>query len=73
LGADIQVFALDFDRYDGFMSYLSLGLDRKFGDVISLGLGYTFYGLRLEAKDEDLRGTFRMRHYGPKLYLSFLF
>jgi len=51
-----------------------LGADiQVFALDISAGIGYTFYGLRLEAKDEDLRGTFRMRHYGPKLYLSFLF
>ena len=73
LGADIHLFALDFDRYDGYMTYLSLGLDRKFGDVIAAGLGYNFYGLRLEAKNADLRGTFRMQQHGPKLYLSFLF
>lgn len=73
LNADINIFALDFDRYDGFMSYLNLGLDRKFGDLIGAGIGYNFYALRLNAKDEDLHGTFRIRHHGPKLYVSFLF
>jgi outer membrane protein len=70
LGADIQLFALDFDRYDGFISYLSLGLDRKFGDVFNAGIGYNFYGMRLKAKDEDLRGTLRIRYHGPKVFLS---
>ena len=73
LGADIHLFALDFDHYNGYMSYLNLGLDRKISDVIRAGIGYNFYGLRLETKDEDLRGTFRMRHYGPKPYVSMLF
>ncbi len=73
LRADINFFALDFDRYDGYMGYLNLGLDRMFGDVISAGIGYNFYGMRLRAKDEDLRGQFRMRHHGPKLYVSLLF
>ncbi len=73
LGADINFFALDFDRYDGYMGYLNLGLDRKFGDVISAGIGYNVYGMRLKAKDEDLRGVFRIRHHGPKLYVSLLF
>lgn len=73
LNADINIFALDFDRYDGFMGNFVLGFDRKFGDVIGAGIGYNFYVLRLNAKDEDLRGTFRMLHHGPKLYVSFLF
>jgi hypothetical protein len=73
LNADINIFALDFDRYDGFMGNFILGLDRKFGDVIGAGIGYNFYVMRLNAKDEDLRGTFRMLHHGPKLYVSFLF
>jgi hypothetical protein len=73
LGADINAFALDFDRYDGYMGYLNVGLDRKFGDRINVGFGYNFYGTRLSAKNEDLRGTFRMRHHGPKLTLGFIF
>jgi outer membrane scaffolding protein for murein synthesis (MipA/OmpV family) len=73
LSADIDFFVLDFDRYDGFMTYANLALERKFGNVFGAGIGYNFYGTRLEAKDDDLRGTFRMRHHGPKLYLSMLF
>ncbi len=73
LSADINVFSLDFDRYEGFMSYLSLGLDRKFGDVFGAGIGYNFYGTRLKSKDDSLRGTLRTRYYGPKLYFSLNF
>jgi hypothetical protein len=73
MSADIDVFALDFDRFDGFMSYVSLDLDRRFGDVFSAGIGYNLYSIRLEAKDEDLRGRLRVRHHGPKISLSFAF
>ena len=73
LGADINVFGLDFDQYDGYMAYLNLGLDRKFGEVISAGIGYNIYAMSLNSKDDDLNGTLKMRHHGPKLYLSFLF
>ena len=73
LGADINVFALDFDQYDGYMAYLNLGLDRRFGDVVSAGIGYNLYGMQLNAKDDDLNGTFKIRYHGPKLYVSFLF
>lgn len=73
LSADIDVFALDFDLYDGYLAYASLDLDRKFGDFVGVGIGYNFYGTRLKSKDDRLRGTLRSRHHGPKLYLSFSF
>ena len=73
LNADVNVFALDFDRFDGYMSYLNLGLDRELGNGFNIGVGYSFYGTRLSAKNDDLRGTFRMRHHGPKLYMGFIF
>ena len=73
LGADIDVFALEFDRYDGYMAYVNLGLDRRFSDVFGAGIGYNYYVTKLDAKDDDLRGTFSMRHHGPTLYLSVLF
>ena len=70
LGADIQAFGLKFDRYQGILTYLNLGLDRRFGDHLAAGLGYSYYGIRLEAKDSALHGRFTMRHHGPKLYLN---
>lgn len=73
LGADINVFALDFDQNDGYMAYFKLSLDRKFGDVFGAGIGYDLYVMHLNAKDDELNGTFRIRHHGPKLYLSLLF
>ena len=73
LDADIDVFALDFNQYDGYMAYLNLGLDRKFGDAIGVGIGYDYYVTKLDAKDGSLQGTFKIRHHGPKLYLSLLF
>ena len=73
LDADIDFFALDFDHYDGFLTYVSLGLDRRFGELIGVGIGYNFYTTRLNSKDDRLRGTLRLRHQGPKLYLSISF
>ena len=73
LSADANLFALDFDRYSGFMSYLTFGLDRRFGESISVGLGYNFYSLRLNSKDKNLGGRLDLRYHGPKLYLSLAF
>ena len=73
LGADLDLFALDFERYSGFMGYLSVDLARKFGDVFKLGVGYNFYTLSLSAKDEALGGELDLRIHGPKAYVSFTF
>jgi hypothetical protein len=73
LRADLDLFVLDFDRYSGYMGYLGLDLERKFGEVFRAGVGYNFYALHLTAKDEDLGGEFDLRIHGPKAYISFTF
>jgi hypothetical protein len=73
LGADIDVFALNFDRYDGYMAYVALDLERRINEQFGVGLGYNFYGMRLKSKNNDLNGTLRIRHQGPKVYLSMRF
>ena len=73
LAADINLFTLEFDIYEGYMAYLSLDLERKFGENFSAGLGYNFYGTRLKSNTDDLDGTLRVRYHGPKVYLSMRF
>jgi hypothetical protein len=73
LRADLDLFVLDFDRYSGYMGYLGLDLERKFGDIFRAGVGYNFYALHLSAKDEDLGGEFDLRIHGPKAYVSVTF
>jgi outer membrane protein len=73
VGADVDLFFLDLPRYDGYMAYLALDLERKFSENFGVGLGYNFYGMRLKSKNENLDGTIRVRYQGPKLYLSMKF
>ena len=73
LAADIDLFTLEFDHYEGYMAYLSLDLERKLGENFGAGLGYNFYGTRLKSKTDDLDGTLRVRYQGPKVYLSMRF
>lgn len=73
VSADASAFALHFDRYDGFMSYLSVGLERRLGEFIAIGLGYDYFALGLRSKDEDLSGKFNLRHHGPRVYLGLSF
>jgi outer membrane scaffolding protein for murein synthesis (MipA/OmpV family) len=73
LAADIDVFAMNFDRYDGYMAYVALDLERKINEQFGIGLGYNFYGMRLKSKNDDFNGTLRVRHQGPKVYVSVKF
>ena len=73
LAADIDVFALNFDRYDGYMAYVALDLERRINEQFGIGLGYNFYGMRLKSKNSDFNGTLRVRHQGPKVYMSVKF
>lgn len=73
LGADIDVFVVGLQRYEGFMAYLALDLERRFNDNFGVGFGYNFYGMRLKSQDDDLNGTLRIRYQGPKIYLSMAF
>jgi len=73
LAADINVFSLEFDGFEGYMGYMNIGLDRKFGENLGAGFGYSFYGSRLESKDNAFRGTFRQRQHGPEIYLTMSF
>jgi outer membrane protein len=73
LGADLDLFVLDFSRYSGFMGFLGLDLERRFGDTFKAGVGYNLYTLHLEAKDENLGGELDLRIHGPKAYVSFTF
>ncbi|MCH7980818.1 MAG: hypothetical protein IID59_04870 [Proteobacteria bacterium] len=52
------------------MTYIGFEIERQFGEVFGAGFGYSFYNTRLSAKNEDLRGTLRTSHHGPRLYLT---
>ena len=70
LGARIQFFRMDYDRYEGSLNYATLDIQRRFGDIFSIGLGYNYYALNLDSRDNDVRGTLEIRHHGPVLFIS---
>ncbi len=70
LAAKAQMFAMEFDRLEGYMLYLNLEWMRRFGDRFSAGIAYNFYGTDLESTDIDARGTFKTRHHGPAVFFS---
>jgi len=70
LGARIQFFRMDFDRYEGSLNFATLDWRHSFGDTISAGLAYNYYALNLESHESDVRGSLRVRHHGPELFIS---
>lgn len=73
LGARVQAFRMHFDHYEGTLNYATIDLQRGFGDKLSIGLGYNFYGFNLRSRDNDTTGTLRIRHQGPVLFASMSF
>ena len=70
LGAMVQFFRMDYDRYEGSLNYLTLDIRRQFGDIFTVGLGYNYYALNLDSRDNDVLGTLNVRHHGPALFVS---
>ena len=73
LSAAIEIFRMEFDHYDGSLSVLYLGLKHHFTSKIGAGIGYNLYAMNLDSPDEELRGSLRLRHHGPTVFMSFRF
>ena len=61
---------MDFDRYEGLLSYLTVDLQRRFSENFSVGLAYNFYTMKLESSESDLTGSLQIRHTGPAFFIS---
>ena len=70
IGAKVQVFRTDFDRYKGSLNYALLDIQHRVTDAISIGLGYNFYGMKLSSRDTDVNGYLKVRHHGPAAFLT---
>lgn len=73
VNAKLQMFRSDFDQYEGSMNYGSIDIQRRFGDYVSVGLGYTIYDTKLRSSDRDVSGYLKIRHHGPAAFISFGF
>jgi len=72
ISAEAQIFRMDFDRYDGSLSYLRLELLRRIG-MFDLGLGYSYYAMNLDSHRDNFQGKIEFRHRGPSLSAAFRF
>ncbi|MGI9202688.1 MAG: MipA/OmpV family protein [Woeseiaceae bacterium] len=70
LGAKLQLFRTDFDRFEGSLNYATLDLLRRLGDKVSVGIGYNFYEMNLTSTNNELNGDLRVRHHGPVAFFT---
>ena len=61
---------VDFDRYKGVLSFITLELQRRFGNNFSVGLAYNYYAMNLDSTDDSFTGAIEVRHHGPALFIS---
>ena len=71
--AEARAFALEFDRYEGRMAFLSVRLERGVGRHLSAGIGFNYYTTRLESRDASNRGVYEATRYGPLIYVGMRF
>jgi hypothetical protein len=69
---EAQFFRLDYDRYEGALNYVRVELLRELGHV-GLGIGYSYYWLRLDSTNRDFMGAVEFRHRGTSASLSLQF
>jgi len=70
VNAKLQMFRSDFGQYEGRMNYASIDIQRRFGEHVSVGMGYTIYDMKLRSRDSDVNGYLKIRHHGPAAFVS---
>ena len=73
LGARIEIFRMEFDRYEGSLNAFYLGVNHYFTEKIGAGIGYNYFAMNLDSPDQRLRGSVEIRHHGPIVFASFNF
>ncbi len=73
LGARVQAMRTEFNRYDGWMAYVRLDLERRFRNGMLVGAAFNFYAMRLSSGRDELNGSLRLQHYGPAVYAGVRF
>ena len=70
VGAKMQIFRTDFDRYEGSLNYAMLDIQHRLSDVFSIGLAYNFYGMKLSSNESGVNGYLKVRHHGPAAFFT---
>ena len=72
INAEGQFFRLDFDRYEGSLNYLRVEAMYQLGRV-GLGLGYSYYSVKLDSTNNDFLGSVEFKHQGPSASIAVAF
>jgi outer membrane protein len=70
VGAKVQLFRTDFDRYEGSLNFAALDVQYRVADAIRVGLGYNYYGMKLSSNDTSVNGYLKVRHHGPTAFFT---
>jgi hypothetical protein len=68
--AKLQMFRTDFDGYEGSLNYGTFDLQRRIGESFSVGLGYSYYSMKLTSSDSNVNGYLQVRHHGPVAFFT---
>lgn len=70
IGAKVQIFRTDFDRYEGSLNYAVLDVEHRISGAIGVGLSYNFYGMKLSSNESGVNGYLKVRHHGPAAFFT---
>ena len=71
--ANIEAFALDFDKYTGELIDLSLSGRYRISDRYFTGLGFRYYRHNIRAADDPQFVDYEIDYYGPYAYVGLRF
>ncbi len=69
LAAKLQLFRMDFDRYEGSMTYFTIDIQRQFSKHFGAGIGYNYYRMNISSNEGDVNGYLKLLHQGPVAFL----
>ena len=73
VGAKIQIFRTDFDRFEGSLNFASLDIQHRFAESFGVGIGYNYYGMKLSSNESAVNGYLNVRHHGPTVFFTVVF
>lgn len=70
VGAKLQIFRTDIDRYEGSLNFATLDVQYRVADAMSIGFGYNYYGMKLSSDESGVNGYVDIRHHGPAAFFT---
>ena len=70
LGAELQFFVSDVNKYSGNLIDFGLSGHYHWLEWLTIGAGYRFYRQDIDSADEDFFGDYRFEYRGPFVFLN---